>query len=38
MRNGKLTKPEVIERINDLIANGNVKYAKYQKNYALYNQ
>lgn len=38
MRNGKLTKPEVIERINDLLANGNVKLAKYQKNYALYNQ
>jgi hypothetical protein len=38
MRNGKLTKPEVIERINDLLANGNAKFAKYQKNYALYNQ
>lgn len=38
MRNGKLTKPEVIERINDLLANGNVKLAKYQRNYALYNQ
>lgn len=38
MRNGKLTKQEIIERINDLIANGNSKYYKYQKNYSLYNQ
>ena len=34
----KLTKPEVIARINDLLANNNQKIVKYQKNYALYNQ
>lgn len=34
----KLTKQEVIFRINDLLANGNSKFAKYQRNYALYNQ
>lgn len=34
----KLTKPEVIARINDLLANNNQKLIKYQKNYALYNQ
>lgn len=34
----KLTKPEVVARINDLLANGNSKITKYQRNYALYNQ
>ena len=34
----KLTKPEVIARINDLLANNNVKLTKYQRNYSLYNQ
>lgn len=38
MRNSKLTKTEVIARINDLLANGNAKYTKYQRDYALYNQ
>ena len=38
MRDTKLNKQEVILRINDLLANGNTRLTKYQKNYALYNQ
>lgn len=34
----KLTKPEVVIRINDLLDNNNQKIIKYQVNYALYNQ
>ena len=34
----KLTKQEVIARINDLLGNGQTKIAKYQRNYSLYNQ
>lgn len=37
-RTTKLTKPEVIVRINDLLENNNTKLSKYQRNYALYNQ
>lgn len=37
-RTNKLSKPEVIARINDLLANNNTKLSKYQRNYALYNQ
>lgn len=36
--NETLTKPEVINKVNDLLANNNVKLAKYQRNYSLYNQ
>lgn len=38
MAEKKLTKQEVIVRINDLLNNGQTKIAKYQRNYALYNQ
>ena len=37
-RTNKLSKPEVVARINDLLANNNTKLSKYQRNYALYNQ
>lgn len=37
-RDTKLTKQEVILRVNDLLANGNIRLTKYQRNYALYNQ
>ena len=37
-RNTKLTKPDVIARINDLLNNNTGKYGKYQRNYSLYNQ
>lgn len=37
-KTGKLTKEQCINRINDLLANSNAKLAKYQRNYALYNQ
>lgn len=37
-RKNKLTKPEVIERVNDLLNTNQTKLAKYQRSYALYNQ
>lgn len=37
-RNTKLTKPDVVARINDLLNNNTGKYGKYQRNYSLYNQ
>lgn len=36
--NEQLTREEVVARINDLLANNVNKYAKYQRNYSLYNQ
>lgn len=38
MERKKLTKPQVIARINDLLANNSTKIAKYQRNYSLYSQ
>lgn len=38
MERKKLTKPQIVARINDLLANNSTKTAKYQKNYSLYNQ
>lgn len=34
----QLSKQEVILKINDLLANNNVKLTKYQRDYSLYNQ
>lgn len=39
MRSTKqLNKQEVIQKINDLLANNSTKKTKYQRNYSLYNQ
>lgn len=37
-RQTKLTKQDVIQRINDLLNNNNNKLTKYQRDYCLYNQ
>lgn len=34
----RLERDELVKRINDLLANNNVKYTKYQNDYMLYNQ
>lgn len=38
MERKKLSKQQVITRINDLLANNSTKIAKYQRNYSLYTQ